>query len=273
VKGKSPVRNTLVTQVGELTADGVLLKGLVLAPGQGKTDLAVVVGHGFTHHVGKPATQRVLHWLAARHTVVALDFRGHGRSGGRSSVGVKEHIDLAAGVRLARRLGHDRVATLGFSMGAAVALLHAAASAGIPESPDAVVAVSSPSRWWIRQTEPMRRLHWLLEQPHGRLLAPALGVRLDRPWADIPTSPIEVVQRIAPTPLLIIHGDRDHYFPVEHAQALHRAAGGDARLWVRPGMGHAETGTTPALIDEIADWLTSNALRVPTGESASGRAA
>lgn len=101
----------------------------------------------------------------------------------------------------------------------------------------------------------MRRLHWLIEAPHGRLLAPILGVRLGRPWAQLPVSPIEVVNRIAPTPLLIVHGDRDHYFPAEHGTALYRAAGAGTRLWLEPGMGHAESGVTPGLVDRIATWL------------------
>jgi len=256
--------------VGEVTGDGVLLKGLVMTPRHtGPGDLAVVAGHGFTNHVTKPATARVLRRLARRLPVIAMDFRGHGRSGGRSSVGRDEVLDLAAGVRLARRLGYPRVATIGFSMGGSIALRHAAIEADV----DAVVSVSSPARWFVRQTAPMRRVHWLVEQPHGRLLARALGVRLDRPWADVPASPIEVVHRIDPTPLLIVHGGRDHYFPVEHAEALHRAAGGGAELWLEEGMGHAETGMTPALVDRIAGWLSGGASRRATGGSASGRAA
>src|SRR5205807_1204924 len=118
---------------------------------------------------------------------------------------------------------------------------------------DAVVSVSSPSRWYVRQTAPMRRLHWLVEAPHGRLLAPLLGVRLEQPWALLPTSPIEVVHQIR-TPLLIVHGERDHYFPVEHGRALHRAAG-RAELWLEPGMAHAETAVSPDLVDRIGAWL------------------
>ncbi|MGM1062572.1 alpha/beta hydrolase family protein [Saccharothrix sp. Mg75] len=216
------------------------------------TDLAFVVGHGFTNHVRKPFVSRVLRRLAGHGGVVALDFRGHGRSGGASTVGGDEVHDLAAGVSLARELGYRRVVTVGFSMGASIALRHA----GLHEDrPDAVAAVSAPSRWWVRETPAMRRVHWLLEQPHGRLAARALGVRLGAPWTTPPESPLEVVHRIAPTPLLIVHGEQDHYFGPAHAVALHRAAGGDAELWLEPGVRHAESAMTPALVDRIATWL------------------
>jgi pimeloyl-ACP methyl ester carboxylesterase len=76
---------------------------------------------------------------------------------------------------------------------------------------------------------------------------------LGEPWASLPVSPIEVVDRIKP-PLLLVHGDEDHYFPVEHGGALHRAAG-RAELWLEPGMGHAETAVTPGLVDRIGGWL------------------
>ncbi len=235
-----------------MSHDAVPLHGVHVRCARSVTELAFVVGHGFTNHVRKPYVHRVLRRFARHGGVVALDFRGHGRSGGRSTVGRDEVHDLAAGVSLARLLGYRRVVTVGFSMGASVALRHAALHG---DRPDAVAAVSAPSRWWVRDTPAMRRVHWLLEQPHGRLAARALGVRLGPPWTAVPESPLEVVHRIAPTPLLLVHGEHDHYFGPAHAVALHRAAGGDARLWLEPGVRHAESAMTPALVDRIATWL------------------
>jgi pimeloyl-ACP methyl ester carboxylesterase len=183
--------------------------------------------------------------------VLGVDFRGHGRSSGRSTVGAAEVWDIAAAVDHLRGLGCRRVVTLGFSLGAAVVLRHAAVTE--PEGrPDAVIAVSSPARWWVRDTRAMRRVHWLLEQPHGRWSARMLGVRLGQPWVEIPSSPIELVGDIRPTPALLVHGRQDHYFPVSDAVAL-RDAGG-CELWIEPGMRHAEQATTPALVDRIAGW-------------------
>ena len=51
--------------------------------------------------------------------------------------------------------------------------------------------------------------------------------------------------RISPVPLLIVHGDRDHYFPVEHAEALYAAAREPKELWLVEGFGHAESAATP----------------------------
>jgi pimeloyl-ACP methyl ester carboxylesterase len=229
-----------------------------------RNNLAVVVGHGLTHHTGHPAVRRVLTCLAKQATVLAFDFRGHGRSGGGSTVGDAEIRDIAAGVDFARRAGYRRIATVGFSMGASVVLRHAALYGDV----DAVVAVSGPARWWVRETEAMRRVHWLLEQPHGRLAARALGVRLGPRWAVPPESPIEVMHRIAPIPLLIVHGDADRYFPLDHATSLHRAAGGHGDLWLLPGIGHAEGAMTPELVGRIGDWLSSATVETKSAEVA-----
>jgi pimeloyl-ACP methyl ester carboxylesterase len=225
--------------------------------------MAIVVGHGLTNHIDKPQVRRVLTRLAAHAPVLAFDFRGHGRSGGGSSVGDVEVLDMAAAVTEAHRLGYRRVGTVGFSMGASVVLRHAAGCAPGDPGVAAVVAVSSPARWYVRDTAPMRRVHWLLEQPHGRLAGRAVGVRLGRQWLTPPASPVEVVHRIAPTPLLIVHGTADHYFPPDHAVALHAAAGRTAELWLCPGLRHAESAMTPDLVDRIAGWLTGSATIAP----------
>ncbi|WP_344931574.1 hypothetical protein [Saccharopolyspora gregorii] len=68
------------------TSDGVRLRGQYLS-GPGSTGVAFAVGHGFTNHVRKPAVRAVLRRLAEHGAVLAVDFRGHGRSGGASSVG------------------------------------------------------------------------------------------------------------------------------------------------------------------------------------------
>ncbi|MCX2728734.1 alpha/beta fold hydrolase [Saccharopolyspora sp. NFXS83] len=231
-------------------ADGVRLRGLYHRCPR-SSDLAFAVGHGFTNHIRKPAVRRVLRRLAEHGSVLAVDFRGHGRSAGVTSVGPTEVQDITAALTRLRELGHRRVVTLGFSLGGSVVLRHAALAAPA-ERPDAMISVSGPARWWVRDTPAMRRVHWLLEQPHGRWAARLLGVRLGGEWPEVPASPIELASRLAPTPTLLVHGTDDHYFPVADAQALHAAAGGE--LWLEPGMRHAESATGGDLVDRMAAW-------------------
>ncbi|MEU5707691.1 MULTISPECIES: alpha/beta hydrolase [Streptomyces] len=220
-------------------------------------DLAFVIAHGFTGDVDRPHVRRVAGVLRGYGAVVTFSFRGHGRSGGRSTVGDKEVLDLAAAVEWTRGLGHARVVTVGFSMGGSVVLRHAALHGGT----DAVVSVSAPARWYYRGTAPMRRLHWLVTRPEGRLVG-RYGLRTrihHRDWDPVPLSPVQAVPKIAPTPLLIVHGDRDGYFPLDHPRMLAEAAGEHGDLWVEPGMGHAEHAADDALMARIGNWSVSAA--------------
>ena len=244
------------------SADGIRLSGVhVTAARAAAPDLAFVLCHGFTASTRRRELRRIATRLSRAGAVVALDFRGHGRSGGRSTVGDAEVLDVDAAVAYARAGGHPRVVTIGFSMGGGVVVRHAAGSPATAgpspvEKVDAVVAVSAPSRWYIRDTVPMRRVHWLIENRYGRAVsATMLRTRLGR-WTADPESPVEVAGRVPPTPLLVVHGDRDPYFGVEHGRALVAAAPG-AELWDVPGFGHAEGAIGPALVDRIAAWAVT----------------
>ncbi|WNF28533.1 alpha/beta fold hydrolase [Streptomyces sp. C11-1] len=256
--------------------------------------LAIVVAHGFTGSADRPAVRRAARAFAQRAAVITFSFRGHGRSGGRSTVGDREVLDLAAAVAWARELGHARVVTVGFSMGGSVVLRHGAlytdvdadtdtgtrtgtADSGVPDASvrvaarerhrgrtgahsDAVVSVSAPARWYYRGTAPMRRLHWVVTRPSGRLVG-RYGLRTriaTEEWNPVPLSPVQSVPLIAPAPLLLVHGDRDPYFPLDHPRMLADAAGaGGAELWLERGMGHAENAADDALLTRIADWAVA----------------
>jgi pimeloyl-ACP methyl ester carboxylesterase len=248
-------------------ADGVRISARHDPPVDGSApDLGFVVAHGFTGSWRRPGSRLIVTTLVETGGVVSFDFRGHGSSGGRSTVGDQEVLDLDAAVRWARHLGYRRLVPVGWSMGAGVAIRHAALHKGV----DAVVAVSGPSRWFYRGTTPMRLLHRGVETRVGRGVL-ALGFRTrirsvgwelgGDPW---PEPPDALVGRIAPAPLLVIHGDLDRYFPVEHARWLVEAARGPAELWLEPGFGHAEAGATPDLVRRIAAWADV-ATRRPTG--------
>ncbi|MGW7055528.1 alpha/beta fold hydrolase [Streptomyces sp. NPDC054887] len=291
--------------------DGVRIEALYEPADGGGAGPAIVVAHGFTGSVDRPAVRRAARVFRRYGAVITFSFRGHGGSGGRSTVGDREVLDVAAAVRWARSLGHERVLTVGFSMGGSVVVRHAAlyrdeAGGGAPgggvphrgrtdarpadgaaqsagrdpvraarESArprhdparsadqvsaraDAVVAVSAPARWYYRGTAPMRRLHWVVTRPAGRLVG-RFGLRTrihDRDWDPVPLSPVEAAARLGATPLLVVHGDRDPYFPLDHPRAL-AAAAGRGELWIVPGMGHAENAAEETLLTRIGAWLAA----------------
>ncbi|MFH8573321.1 alpha/beta hydrolase family protein [Streptomyces sp. NPDC017993] len=254
-----------------LTSDGVRIEAAhaprTASGGAPSDDLVVVLAHGFSGALERPALRRAAAAFTQRAAVITFSFRGHGRSGGHSTVGDREVHDLAAAVRWARSLGYRRVATVGFSMGGSVVLRHAAIygqgerGGRTGAHTDLVVAVSSPARWYYRGTASMRRLHWVITRPIGRLVS-RLGLRTrihPEDWDPVPLSPTEAVPLIAPTPLLLVHGDRDPYFPVDHPHMLMAAADpASTELWLEHGFGHAENAAEPELLERIGEWITEH---------------
>ncbi|MCK9925620.1 alpha/beta hydrolase [Frankia sp. Mgl5] len=245
--------------------------------------VCVVLVHGFSGSIGRPALRAVTAGLRTHVSVLSMDLRGHGRSTGTCTFGDREVLDVDAAVGEARRLGYREVVTMGWSMGGAAVVRHAGLAAGgepvhghrIRHRPDAVVAVSAASRWFVRDTAPMRRIHWFAETASGRAAARvALGVRIAaQPWPAVPPSPVELIGRIAPTPVLIVHGDRDSYFTLEHPRALAAAAGPTGQLWVVPGFGHAEAAATAGLLDRIGAHLPDLLAGRPEWSARAGRIA
>jgi pimeloyl-ACP methyl ester carboxylesterase len=232
-----------------VTDDGVPIEAIHLP---GDRSLGLVLAHGFTLSWQGGHLWGVSRRLNRFGGVLAFDFRGHGRSGGLSTLGDKEINDVDAAVAYARELGYENVVTVGFSMGASIVLRHAGLLGGV----DAVVSVSGPGRWYYRGTPAMRRVHWAVEHKAGRMIARRfLNTRIsDGRWDPIPVPPADAAARISPTPLLIVHGDRDEYFPADHAEQIYAAANQPKELWIVPGFGHAESGASPALLDRIATW-------------------
>lgn len=198
----------------------------------------MVLAHGFLGHRTKPRILALADALAEQLPVFVFDLRGHGESGGRCTGSALEALDVSAVDSHVRSLGHTRVVTVGGSLGG-IAVLRAAADLG---AGDAVVAISVPADWAGR-TRPVRTATWRLGSPVGRALArAATRTRIDRRWEN-PEPPVELVTRIR-VPLLIVHGDDDHFFPIEDARRVFAAAREPKRLIVVPGFGHAEDGYT-----------------------------
>lgn len=236
--------------------DGIDISALHVA---GPGDTALLVVHGFSGSWSQERVDRVIRRLSRQAPVVAVDQRGHGRSKGLTTLGHDEPLDVEAASAWARER-YARVVTIGFSMGAAVVLRHAALRprSGAYAGADAVVAVSGPAFWYYRGTPPMRWLHRAIATPAGRAyIRTVMRTRVDpRPWPDPPPlPPTGAAARLSElgTPLLIVHGDADAFFPLDPPTALHEAAPG-SELWIEPGFGHAEGAIGDDLIDRIGAW-------------------
>jgi uncharacterized protein len=208
------------------TVDGVDLLAWHL-PGSRAAAIVVCPGHRGTAAdvLGvSTALQR------AGFSVTAMGWRGTAGSGAAApTLGPLEQRDLdAAMTATLSRTGAAPLGLLGFSMGGAVAIAAAADDARV-RAVCADSAFADPIDVLDDGVERVLRVPGpLLTRPATTVLARRRAVRL----TDF--RPVDVVGRIAPRPLLLIHGGRDASVGVGHAERLLAAAGEPKRLWLVP---------------------------------------
>jgi uncharacterized protein len=210
--------------------DGVTLHATVRTRGH---DRAILVVPGIFTHRDCPEHRLLAERLLDLADVVTLDVRGHGDSGGAFSFGRKEPGDVAS-LGLYLRGRYRRLGALGFSFGG----FHCAVAAAEARPFDAVVLVGTPSRLFIFDHNLFRR---------GLRRSLRLAVRRERRLTRLSPLPLlprhdpgRVMHRIAPTPLLIVHGGDDWLVSPAHARRLYARAGEPRELVLLPRGLHAE---------------------------------
>lgn len=215
----------------------------------GKSRAAVLLVHGFTGSKDHPEVVAVAEALAAAgHEVISYDARGHHGSGGLCTLGDSEWLDVAAGIAAARHI-HDRVVTVGASMGGIAVLRHGVNDPSLA----GVVTVSAPAVWRLPKN-PRAALSALLTRTRigRRLAARKLGVRIHPEWSN-PLPPVALAERLA-VPLAVIHGDADRMIPLTAAKQLAGGVAGPARLDIVRGMRHAfDPLSIPAILQAV-EW-------------------
>jgi alpha-beta hydrolase superfamily lysophospholipase len=240
------------------TTDDVLLAGCHLLTVDAPR-AAVVVVHGFTATSEHPDVLSLAGTLHDRALdVVWYDSRGHGRSGGHSTLGDLESHDVAAAVALASERA-DRVVLVGASMGAIAALRHAASDRAL----SGVVLVSCPAAWRLPRNAQGVLATGLTRTRLGRALAARyLKVRVASRWTN-PDPPIALVPRVS-APLALVHGDADRFIATGDAHELEALAACPCRVDVVSGMGHAfDPLATPAIVGAV-EWALAHEDRPAT---------
>ena len=242
-------------------ADGVRLNAWSI-PGPADARCTVVLVHGFVNSSRSPGIHRFAHLLARRANVIVPDMRGHGRSGGRCSMGRYEPLDVEAAVSSAP--ADLPVVTVGTSLGGAAVLMHAGTFGGVAGS----VGVSAPADGELDRVGTHRVRRWVSGRTGRLFLATALRTRVGPDCVYLPEA-ADVVAKIAPAFTIVVHDPEDWYFGPRHAQRIYDWAREPKALWWYPGAGHGGDLLTPAFAVRLLAELDA---RLPPGVRGAGPA-
>ena len=213
------------------TSDGVTLKGWDVDPVGRERRPIVVVMHGYTSCRAAPYVMGLIRALASEgYRVVAFDFRGHGESGGTTTIGPREaRLDAPAIVGYVREHYPGRpVVLVGYSMGAVVAIMAGdavGAAAVVADSPYTSLDQVVPR--WLKREMGVPEAYSRLIGLYGSLLA---GESLSFGPAHLQSIDL---------PLLVIAGTRDPLItPAEAREIAAKSCCGEAVIV--QGAGHVE---------------------------------
>lgn len=245
-----------------LESDGILLAAALFVPEDASLHPGLILCHGMPagprlsgEQVGSGEEDPGYPELAERcaragFVTLIFNFRGTGQSGGNyHPLGWARDLEAVLDwMGQLPQVDAKRIALLGSSMGAAVAMYVAAHRPEVA----AVVSYAGPAAMGPRPN-PADAVERLRES--GLIRDTDFPPDLDA-WSreSVEISPVEWIGKISPRPLLLLHGDADDLVPVENAFTLYQQAGEPKELRLLPGAGH-RFRSEPAALETALEWL------------------
>lgn len=228
-----PEQDGRATRFDFRARDGTPLSGWLFERTDARAVILLCHGHQFNRMQMLP----ILRLLRDEpYSFLLFDFRRAGRSGGTlCTIGRDETADVLAAVdalqtRLSTR--NMSIGVFGYSMGGAAAIMAAAADCRIR-------AVATQGAYASLDRAVNQRGRMFLGVAGPLLTVPA--TRMAKRWLEFDpaeVSPALCVHRIAPRPILLVHGKRDPFVRVDDAYILYHHAREPKRLVILPHSWH-----------------------------------
>jgi len=244
-----------------LDAGGINIRGTVVLPSKrGEWPLAILC-HGIPSGAAPVPGDTGYEALARRcveggAAACFFNFRGTGLSEGDFSLGgwsldLDAVLDAAQSARGAfEGCGRGNIALMGFSGGGAISIICAARRRGLA----GVASLSSPAAFSLLLTREGMGDFIAHSRAIGIIRDPSYPPSQDQYYEEmLAYNPVDYVGRVAPTPLLVIHGDEDDTVPVEEAYRLYEAANEPKELYIVAWGGH-KLRLNPEAMDKAVSW-------------------
>lgn len=263
-------------------SDGVRLAATFYAKDDGAGKMpGIVLGHGFA---GARYPKMSAYLANLGYGVLSIDFRGYGLSGGeRGRVIPSEQVnDFRNSVTyLASRpeIDPERIGIIGSSLGGSIAIMAAADDpriqvcvAGCPiakgdttlrmlyNTQEKFSAFMQRVDELKQRNEKLARFEIVMIPENLRSNLPKgtpMEFSPDTVHGFLSLNPLEVVSRIGPRPLFVIHAKDDHVVPYEDAEELVKRAGPNCKLELIDKGDHFIFGMD-TVIQSISEWLLAH---------------
>jgi hypothetical protein len=223
------------------SADGTKLHGWFVPVTKGKAKGTVVFSHGnagsVAHHFG------FVSWLpAAGYHVFLYDYRGYGKSAGKvARKGMIEDVAAAfAHVASRKEVDPGILLSLGHSLGGAKSV--AALAGQRPRGLRGVATIGAFASY--------------------RTVAQAWAGKTGASLVTDEFAPKDLVAKLAPVPVLVIHGEADEVVPFAEGETLAAAAHEPKQFWKVPGGRHNDLLERDggAWRKKLLDWLDARSV-------------
>jgi len=214
--------------------DGTMLTGWFVK-GFGKEPKGTVIHfHGNAHNMANhfPAAA----WLPKYgFNLLAFDYRGYGKSGGKPSPGGL-YLDCLAAIEYAKsrkEVDPDKIVLFGQSLGAANAITVVGKPASEMTPISGIRAVLADSSFYSYRSIAASKVR---QMPLVSFIRKPLAFLI----VDNRYSPERFVPFISPIPILFIHGDSDDIIPISHSEQLFKIAKAPKTFWKVTGGRHTD---------------------------------
>lgn len=192
----------------------------------------IIICPGFLMHKESKPFLKLSKKLSQEFDIIAMDFRGHGKSKGVFTFTSRENRDLRAVIEFARSK-YKSIGLVGFSLGGAVAINEVARSKAI----DRLMVVSAPTDFNSIENNFMtkdviistiKKFDWRM----GHVRLGNIMLKKERP--------IDNIDRLSPVPVLFVHGEKDTIVTPKHSRSLYNKAREPKKIITYKNCLHAE---------------------------------